>query len=54
MIGNLYEYVKNTIVGSVPMEFEFIIPVIVIVFSILIIYACFSGFTLLNYFFKRK
>lgn len=48
MIGDLYNYVSNTIVGNVPIEFEFIIPIIVIIFCILIIYIVFSGFIILK------
>lgn len=48
MIGNLYNYVQNTIVGNVPIEFEFITAVIVIIYCILIIYAAFSGIIIMN------
>lgn len=48
MIGNLYNYVSNEIVGTVPLEFEFIIPIVVIIFCILIVYVVFSGFILLK------
>lgn len=48
MIGDLYNYVSNEIVGTVPLEFEFIIPIIVIIFCILIVYVVFSGFILLK------
>lgn len=48
MIGDLYNFVKNQIVGTIPIEFEFIIPIIVIIFCILIIYVALSGFILLK------
>lgn len=48
MIGDLYNYVSNIIVGQVPVEFEFIIPIIVILFVFCIIYVVFSGFILLR------
>ena len=54
MLGDLYEYVKTTIVGDVPMEFEFIVPIIVIIYCVIIVYACFSGFILLNILINRK
>ena len=44
MIGDLYEWVKLTLVGSIPMEFEFVIPILVIFIVILIIYCAFAGF----------
>ena len=46
MIGNLYNYVSNEIVGTVPLEFEFIIPIIVIIFCILIVYVVSKVFPL--------
>ena len=48
MIGNLYNYVSSEIVGTVPLEFEFVIPIIVIIFCILIVYVVFSGFIILR------
>lgn len=54
MLGNLYEYIRTNIVGNIPVEFEFIIPIIVIIYCIIILYACFSGFILLNSLIKRK
>lgn len=48
MIGNLYNFVKDQIVGTIPIEFEFIIPIIVIIFCILIVYVSLSGFILLK------
>lgn len=48
MIGDLYNFVKETIVGPIPIEFQFIIPIIVIIFCILIIYVSLSGFILLK------
>ena len=48
MIGNLYNYVFSEIVGTVPLEFEFVIPIIVIIFCILIVYVVFSGFIILR------
>ena len=48
MIGDLYEWVKLTLVGSIPMEFEFVIPILVIFIVILIIYCAFAGFILLK------
>ncbi len=44
MIGDLYNWVSNTLVGQVPQEFEFIIAVITIFIVILILYVCFYGF----------
>lgn len=48
MIGNLYEWVLTTMVGNIPLEFEFIIPILVIFIIILVLYATFSGFILLK------
>ena len=48
MVANLYNFVVENIVGQVPGEFEFIIPVIVIFIAILILYSVFSGFILLR------
>lgn len=48
MIGDLYEWVKTTLIGSIPLEFEFIIPIIVILIVILVLYSCFSGFIILK------
>ena len=48
MIGNLYNYVSSEIVGTVPLVFEFVIPIIVIIFCILIVYVVFSGFIILR------
>ena len=48
MIGNLYNYVSSEIVGTVPLEFEFVIAIIVIIFCILIVYVVFSGFIILR------
>ena len=54
MLGDLYEYVKTTIVGDVPMEFDFIIPIIVIIYCILIVYCVLSGFIIMNDFIKGR
>ena len=48
MIGNLYNWVSSVLVGTIPLEFEFIIPILVIFIVILILYVCFSGFILLK------
>lgn len=48
MIGDLYNYVSTNIVGEVPMEFEFVTCIIVILFCILILYVIFSGFIFLH------
>ena len=48
MIGDLYNWVSTTIIGDIPLEFEFIIPIVVIFIIILILYATFSGFILLR------
>lgn len=48
MIGNLYEWVSSTLVGTIPMEFEFIIPILVIFIVIMVVYVCLSGFILLR------
>lgn len=48
MIGDLYNWVQNTLVGTVPSEFEFIIPVIVIFIVILVLYVTFYGFIFLK------
>ncbi len=52
MIGNLYEWVSNTLIGTIPTEFEFIIPIIIIFIVILILYVCFSGVILLHDWFR--
>ena len=48
MIGDIYDFVSTEIVGTVPLEFEFIIGIIVIIICILIFYLVFSGFILLK------
>lgn len=48
MLGDLYNWVSTTIVGDIPLEFEFIIPVIVIFIVILVLYVSFSGFIILK------
>lgn len=48
MIGDLYNWVSSTLVGTVPLEFEFCIPILVIFIVILILYCCFSGFIFLK------
>lgn len=48
MIGDLYNWVSTTIIGDIPLEFEFIIPIVVIFIIILVLYATFSGFILLK------
>lgn len=48
MIGDLYRWVSDTLIGTIPIEFEFIIPILVIFIIILILYAAFSGFILLK------
>lgn len=48
MLSDLYNWVNATLVGSVPLEFEFIIPILVIFIVILILYSAFSGFILLK------
>ena len=48
MIGDIYDFVSTEIVGTVPLEFEFIIGIIVIIICILIVYVVFSGFILLK------
>lgn len=53
MIGDLYNYVKTTIIGTIPLEFEFIIPILVIFIVILILYVAFSGFIILKDLFRR-
>lgn len=54
MLGNLYKYINTNIVGDIPVEFEFIVPIIVIIYCVIIVYACFSGFILLNSLINRK
>lgn len=53
MIGNLYNWVLTELVGQVPIEFEFIIAIIVIFVVVLILYVTFSGFILLKDLFRR-
>lgn len=48
MIGDLYNWVSTTLVGTIPLEFQFIIPILVIFIIILILYVTFSGFILLK------
>lgn len=48
MIGQLYNFVETQIVGQVPIEFEFIIPIIVILFICCILFSVFSGFIILK------
>lgn len=48
MIGDLYNWVSNTIVGNIPLEFEFIIPILVIFVFVLVLYVTFFGFMLLK------
>ena len=48
MIGDLYNWVLNTLVGNIPLEFEFIIPILVIIIVVLILYCCFFGFIFLK------
>lgn len=48
MIGDLYNWVENTLIGTIPIEFEFIIPIMVCFIIILILYVTFSGFILLK------
>lgn len=54
MIGDLYNYVSTEIVGQVPLEFQFIIPFLVILICILIVYVTFSGFIILKDIFGGK
>lgn len=54
MIGDLYEYVKMEIIGEIPMEFEFIIAIIVIFIVILVLYVSFCGFIFLHDMFGGK
>lgn len=44
MIGDLYNWVSDTIIGTIPIEFEFIIPIIVILVIVLMLYCVFFGF----------
>ena len=48
MIGDLYNWVSTTLVGTIPSEFEFIISILVIFIVILILYVAFSGFIILK------
>lgn len=48
MLGDLYNWVNTTLIGSIPLEFEFIIPILVIFIVILVLYTAFSGFILLK------
>ena len=48
MIGDLYNWVSSTIVGTIPMEFEFIIPILVILIVVSILYCIFFGFIFLK------
>ena len=48
MIGDLYNFVSIEIVGQVPLEFEFIIPFIVIFIVVILLYSIFSGFILIR------
>jgi len=48
MIGDLYNFVSTNIVGTIPLEFEFVIPIIVIFIVVIILYCVFSGFILLR------
>lgn len=48
MLGNLYNFVKTEIVGTVPLEFEFIIPIVVVFIVVLVLYSAFCGFIILK------
>lgn len=48
MIGDLYNWISTTLVGDIPLEFQFIIPILVIFVVILVLYATFSGFILIK------
>lgn len=48
MLGDLYNWVSTTLIGSIPIEFEFIIPILIIFIVILVLYVTFSGFILLK------
>lgn len=54
MIGDLYNWVCTTLVGDIPMEFEFIIPILVILIVVLILYSAFFGFIFLKDLFGGK
>lgn len=51
MIGNLYEWLSTTVIGDIPIEFEFIIPILLILIVVLILYVVFFGFIFLKDFF---
>lgn len=54
MIGDLYNWVQNTIIGEIPMEFEFIIPIVVVLIVVLILYCVFFGFIFLKDYFGGR
>ena len=54
MIGDLYNWVSTTLIGDIPMEFEFIIPILVILIVVLILYCVFFGFIFLKDFFGGR
>lgn len=54
MLGKLYNFVSTEIVGTVPTEFEFVIPIIVIFIVVMTLYSIFSGFILLHDIFGGK
>lgn len=48
MLGDIYDWVQTTLIGEVPLEFEFIYSFTTIFIVIMILYCVFFGFIFLK------